>query len=239
MLAIAQPSATGMTAQADERQHRGHQRRQQEHALVGAGRDDRLLEDELEQVGEGLQQPPGADDIRAAAQLHRRPDLAVGIEQIGDEDQQHDEQQQRSAPTISARQDVDGEKPSMRLLRRLRGSRLRARRRAFRHDRRCARDRVGQIEILDRRRETLLADFAAWPASSLDLGAGAGVDLVDAGEMRMRGIEHRRANAAANRGQLLCRAHLTARARSPSPRAHRPAERAARCVICTRPSVLT
>ena len=41
-----------------DRQHRRDQRRQQEHALVGAGRDDRLLEDELQQVGEGLQQAP-------------------------------------------------------------------------------------------------------------------------------------------------------------------------------------
>ena len=62
-----------------ERQHAGDQRRQQEHALVGAGRDDRLLEHELEQVGEGLQQPPGPDHVRAAPHLHRRPDLAVGV----------------------------------------------------------------------------------------------------------------------------------------------------------------
>ena len=46
------------------------QRRQQEDALVGAGRDDRLLEHELEQVGEGLQQAEGADHVGAAAHLH-------------------------------------------------------------------------------------------------------------------------------------------------------------------------
>ena len=76
-----------------QRQHAGHQRRQQEHALVGAGRNDRLLQHEFEQVREGLQQAPGADDVGAAADLHRRPDLAVGEQDVGDRDQQHDEQQ--------------------------------------------------------------------------------------------------------------------------------------------------
>ena len=94
MLAITQPAASGITAQAESASIDGHQRREQEHALVGAGRDDRLLEDELQEVGEGLQQAAGTDDVRAAAHLHRRPDLAVGVEDVGDEDQQRDEQQQ-------------------------------------------------------------------------------------------------------------------------------------------------
>ena len=38
-----------------EREGRGGERRQQEHALVGAGRDDRLLEGELQKVGERLE----------------------------------------------------------------------------------------------------------------------------------------------------------------------------------------
>jgi hypothetical protein len=80
-----------------QREHAGDQRRQQEHALVGARRDDRLLEDELQQVGEALQQAEGADHVRAAAQLHRRPDLAVGEQDEGDEDQQADQQQQALA----------------------------------------------------------------------------------------------------------------------------------------------
>ena len=89
-----------------QRQRRGHQRRQQEDALVGARRDDRLLEDELQQVGEALQQAEGADDVRAAAHLHRRPDLAVGVEDVGDEDQQRDEQQQALPDDDRARNDV-------------------------------------------------------------------------------------------------------------------------------------
>ena len=37
--------------------------------------------------------PHGPTTFGPAAHLHRRPDLAVGVEMIGDEDQQHDEQQ--------------------------------------------------------------------------------------------------------------------------------------------------
>jgi hypothetical protein len=87
--------------------------------LVGARRNDRLLEDELQQVGEGLQQAEGADHVGAAAQLHRRPDLAVGEQDVGDEDQQRDEQQQRSADMMITRRSgcqsssQRGEKKSM------------------------------------------------------------------------------------------------------------------------------
>ena len=86
-----------------ERQRRRDERRQQEDALVGAGRNDRLLEDEFQQVGEGLQQPQRPDHIGAAAHLHRRPDLAVGVEQEGDEDEQADEQHD-----ALKRRDADG-----------------------------------------------------------------------------------------------------------------------------------
>ena len=78
MSAITQPGSIGITAQAASASTHADQRRQQEHALVGAGRDDRLLQHELQQVGEGLQQAEGTDHVGAAAHLHRRPDLAVG-----------------------------------------------------------------------------------------------------------------------------------------------------------------
>ena len=41
-----------------------------------------------------LQQAERADDVGAAAHLHRRPDLAVGEQDVGGEDQQRDEEQQ-------------------------------------------------------------------------------------------------------------------------------------------------
>ena len=94
MSATAQPSATGMTAQAESARPAVDYRRKQEDALVGAGRDDRLLEHEFQQVGEGLQQAEGSNHIRPAPHLYRGPHLAVGIEQEGDEDQEDDEQQQ-------------------------------------------------------------------------------------------------------------------------------------------------
>ena len=181
MSATAQPCADRDHRPGRERQHRRHQRRQQEDALVGAGRNDRLLEDEFQQVGEGLQQAPRADHVGAAAQLHRRPDLAVGIEDVGDEDQQDDDQHDRLQQDDQGRQDVDVEeavhlgsysaaclKPDLR------------QRRAFGHDGGGARDRVGQVEILDRRRERGLAELAAerrQPARHRPRSAGR--DLVD------------------------------------------------------------
>jgi hypothetical protein len=85
MSAITQPASTGITAQACQRQRHGHQRCEQEHALVGARWDHRFLEHELQKVGKGLEQTPRPDHVRPAAQLHGGPDLAVGIEDVGDE----------------------------------------------------------------------------------------------------------------------------------------------------------
>ena len=44
--------------------------------------------------------PQGADDIRAAPQLHRRPDLAVGIDYVGDRDQTRRPAERGSCTTI-------------------------------------------------------------------------------------------------------------------------------------------
>src|SRR5579872_3574045 len=75
-----------------KREDRRHQRRQKEYPLIGAGGNQRLLDDEFQKVGEALQQPPGPDDVRAAAKLNRRPDFAIGVKDIGGEEQQGDEQ---------------------------------------------------------------------------------------------------------------------------------------------------
>ena len=63
----------------DQRQDEGDHRRQDEHDPVGAGRDDGFLEQQLEAVGDRLQQAERADHVRALAQLHGRDDLALGI----------------------------------------------------------------------------------------------------------------------------------------------------------------
>src|SRR2546421_1462330 len=49
----------------------------------------------------------------------------------------------------------------------------------FRHDSGSPRDRVGQIEILDRTLERGLVDLAALPRQRLDVVSLAGLDLVD------------------------------------------------------------
>src|ERR1700694_5208858 len=56
----------------------------------------------------------------------------------------------------------------------------------FRHDRRRPRDRVGQIKILDRSLERRLLDAAALGRERLDAISIAGLDLVDAHQMRHR-----------------------------------------------------
>ena len=46
-----------------------------------------------EQVGEGLKQAERANDVGPTPDLHRRPDLAVSQQDIGNCDQEHDQQQ--------------------------------------------------------------------------------------------------------------------------------------------------
>ena len=106
MSAIAQPSATGITAQAANARTTRDQRREHEHALVGARRDDRLLEDELEEVGEGLQHAPRADDVRPAPDLDRAPDLALGVDQHRG-GQQHEDQQQQAFEHVAHEAPID------------------------------------------------------------------------------------------------------------------------------------
>ena len=53
------------------------QRGKQENDLVGPGRDHQFLEQELAEVGEGLQQPEGPDHIRPFAHLDAGEELAI------------------------------------------------------------------------------------------------------------------------------------------------------------------
>ena len=81
-----------------ERYHRprGERRADREHGsdeeqvAVRARRNDDFLEDQLEHVGEGLQQPQRADAIGADAHLHPADDLALGQRQVGDAEDQRD-----------------------------------------------------------------------------------------------------------------------------------------------------
>ena len=78
MSATTQPSPTGTTAQAAKASVAVTSGARRKITLLAPDGMIDFLEHELERVGEGLQQAEGADDVRAAAHLHRRPDLAVG-----------------------------------------------------------------------------------------------------------------------------------------------------------------
>ena len=67
-----------------QRDSEGHDRREDEDPLVGRARDDGFLQEHLQPVGKALQQAEGADYVRPAAQIDRRPDLAVDIDYHGD-----------------------------------------------------------------------------------------------------------------------------------------------------------
>src|SRR5262245_17313176 len=76
----------------DQDHHRRNQhdyRRQDVEPFVDRQRDDVLFEDELEQVGEGLQQPLPADAVRPQAVLDDRQHTPFGIYRVGDNE--HDE----------------------------------------------------------------------------------------------------------------------------------------------------
>ena len=206
-----------------------------EDALVGAVGDDDFLEDEFQEVGKGLEQPERADHIGAAAHLHGGPDLAVGIDEKGDDDQQRDEQGHAWSDDESQRGEESRSCPTPPPPAGARGAA-----RAFGHDSRGPCDRVGEIEILDRAAEG--AD-GAWrrPAAASSASPAGSAGVISSSIARC-GSRRRRDRTAAHRACPRARwrrAAPTGRAGSPSLRAPRRAGRAARRVSCGRPSVLT
>ena len=103
MSEITQPGAQGITAQTITGSTKEIIGARKNTALSAPDGDDDLLDDVLQEVGEALQQPPGPDHVRPAAQLHRRPDLAVGVHQEGEADE-HDHRHRQAL-----RQDQDEE----------------------------------------------------------------------------------------------------------------------------------
>ena len=83
MSASTQPSLNGITAQAITATTKEISGARRKTALSAPAGHHDLLDDVLEEVGEALQQAEGADHVGPAPQLHRRPDLAVGVEQEG------------------------------------------------------------------------------------------------------------------------------------------------------------
>ena len=97
MSAITQPASSGTTAQAESASiavTSGASRKMPLFApagMIGS------LKTNLRRSAKGCSRPEGPDDVRPAPHLHRRPDLAVGIEDVGDEDEQRHDQEEALA----------------------------------------------------------------------------------------------------------------------------------------------
>ena len=116
----------------------------------------------FKQIGEGLQQAPGPDHVGAAPDLHRGPDLAVGQKNIGDGNQKDDKQQQ-------ALRDHDHQRPKIgppevdQRHRVLYSAAVMVERPSAIAEHsaitaEAARDRIGEVEIVDARTERRLVD---------------------------------------------------------------------------------
>ena len=191
MSAITHSSSTGITAQAASASTQVTSGAKRKTPLLAPAGMTGSLNDEFEQIGERLQQSPGPDHVRAAPDLHRRPDLAVGIDDVGDRDQKNDQQQHalgqhhQHGPEAHDRPDWVKNSENMRLFRRRpRGASFRDHR-ALGHHGRGARDRIGQVEVIDRRHERRLVRLAAEVRELGDVGrdrpARSGRCAADAG----------------------------------------------------------
>ena len=77
-----------------ERRERGQERREDVEHVDRGGGEEALLADQLDEVGDRLQEPVGAGAVRAVAQLHPPHHLALGERQVreADEDEVDDDE---------------------------------------------------------------------------------------------------------------------------------------------------
>mmetsp|Transcript_5616 Transcript_5616/g.14224 ORF Transcript_5616/g.14224 Transcript_5616/m.14224 type:complete len:296 (+) Transcript_5616:919-1806(+) len=80
--------AEGHDGPGGERRHDGHHGAEEEQALAGRRRLDDLLEDQLHRIGNRGQQPPGANTVRARADLRPADGLALPQRQVSHAEQQ-------------------------------------------------------------------------------------------------------------------------------------------------------
>ena len=78
----------GDDRKGQKRRARGDDRRHDKQDLVGSRRREVLFEQQLEGVGQGLEQPPGAYPVGAVPQLDETQDLAFQEHRIGDAGEQ-------------------------------------------------------------------------------------------------------------------------------------------------------
>ena len=100
--ATTQPSATGTTMKESSAVISTRDGATHEHAPVGERRHPVLLEEDLERVGQHLQQAGRADAVGAVAVLHEAEQPALVPDQAGGDgerdDQHHQDRQQRPVP---------------------------------------------------------------------------------------------------------------------------------------------
>jgi hypothetical protein len=73
-----------------QRRHDGHDRRDQEQPAARCARLNDFLEQQLQHVGDRLQQTGGTDAVRPETHVHPADQLALPQRQVGDAQQDHD-----------------------------------------------------------------------------------------------------------------------------------------------------
>ena len=84
----SQPGPNGITAERGERRERGDDRRDDVRQVARGGREERLLADQLDQVGDRLQEAERAGAVRAVALLQAAEHLAFEPRQVRERQQQ-------------------------------------------------------------------------------------------------------------------------------------------------------
>ena len=207
MSAITQPALTGITAQAASASVQVTSGASRNTPLLAPAGMTSSLNTNFSRSAKDCSSPNGPTTfgprrICTAAQI-----LRSAQQHIGDRDQQDDEQQQRLRHDHDQRPEivlVQNSAKVMALLRRRHGRAAFGERRAFGHHRGRARDRVGEVEVLDRRSGTAPCPASPPTRESWRMSAGPpGTIWPMRAEMRMR-LEQRlrAARASESIGQL-------------------------------------
>ena len=93
VVAVREHPADRHHAEDDERGHHREQRREAKHERIGAFGDQVFLEEELDAVGEGLEDAPGPGDVRPHPVLHVGDELALEPDHEHDRHEQQHERQ--------------------------------------------------------------------------------------------------------------------------------------------------
>ena len=110
LVAVDRPAlAEGDDAEGEQGREGGEGRRDDVGDHLDLAREERLLADELDQVGDRLQQAERPGAVRADAELHAPEQLALDQRRVGERDEDevddHDRLDQRDPPDLRGRRD--------------------------------------------------------------------------------------------------------------------------------------